>query len=75
MSDDDESWKGFWNDEYGLSELEDSVAPVDSEIAIKRIEEEMSGKVSNLFASFTQAPLPRFSWRYDTKGLLGSIDE
>ncbi|NHC41857.1 AarF/ABC1/UbiB kinase family protein [Bacillus sp. MM2020_1] len=40
-----------------LSELQDSVAPVDSEIAIKRIEEEMSGKVSKLFNSFTQAPV------------------
>ncbi len=40
-----------------LSELQDSVAPVDSEIAIKRIEEEMSGKVSKLFDSFTQAPV------------------
>jgi predicted unusual protein kinase regulating ubiquinone biosynthesis (AarF/ABC1/UbiB family) len=40
-----------------LSELQDSVAPVDSEIAIKRIEEEMSGKVSELFDSFTPAPV------------------
>lgn len=40
-----------------LSELQDSVAPVDSEIAIKRIEEEMSGKVSELFDAFGHEPV------------------
>ena len=40
-----------------LSELQDSVAPVDSEMAIKRIEAEMSGKVSELFKSFTKDPV------------------
>jgi predicted unusual protein kinase regulating ubiquinone biosynthesis (AarF/ABC1/UbiB family) len=37
-----------------LSELQDSVAPVPSEVAIKRIEEELSGEVSALFTSFQQ---------------------
>ncbi|MEH7074899.1 ABC1 kinase family protein [Neobacillus drentensis] len=40
-----------------LSELQDSVAPVDSEIAVNRIEEELSGKVSEVFDSFAKDPV------------------
>ncbi|MEH7353380.1 lipopolysaccharide core heptose(II) kinase RfaY [Neobacillus drentensis] len=40
-----------------LSELQDSVAPVKSEVAVDRIEEELSGKISDLFASFDQEPV------------------
>ncbi|CAH2714138.1 putative protein kinase UbiB [Neobacillus rhizosphaerae] len=40
-----------------LAELQDSVAPVESEIAVNRIEEELSGSVSELFASFDPAPV------------------
>jgi predicted unusual protein kinase regulating ubiquinone biosynthesis (AarF/ABC1/UbiB family) len=40
-----------------LSELQDSVSPVESRVAINRIEEELSGNVSDLFASIDQAPV------------------
>lgn len=40
-----------------LSQLQDSVAPVPSELAVSRIEEELSGKIANLFTSFNQEPV------------------
>ena len=57
-----------------LSELQDSVAPVDSEIAIKRIEAELSGKVANLFDSFAQAPVAAASLGQVHKAVLKNGD-
>ncbi|MGG3466100.1 AarF/UbiB family protein [Neobacillus pocheonensis] len=42
---------------YILSQLQDSVAPVPSEDAILRIEQELSGTVFDLFASFEKKPV------------------
>ncbi|MEH7414432.1 lipopolysaccharide core heptose(II) kinase RfaY [Neobacillus drentensis] len=40
-----------------LSQLQDSVAPVPVELAVSRIEEELSGTVFNLFTSFNLKPI------------------
>ncbi|WP_160724381.1 ABC1 kinase family protein [Bacillus sp. USDA818B3_A] len=40
-----------------LSQLQDSVAPVPSQLAVSRIEEELSGTVTDLFADFNQEPV------------------
>jgi predicted unusual protein kinase regulating ubiquinone biosynthesis (AarF/ABC1/UbiB family) len=40
-----------------LSELQDSVAPVEAKIAVKRIEEELSNPISVLFESFNYTPV------------------
>lgn len=40
-----------------LSELQDSVAPVESEMIVGRIEEELSGSVGSLFESFIPTPV------------------
>jgi predicted unusual protein kinase regulating ubiquinone biosynthesis (AarF/ABC1/UbiB family) len=40
-----------------LSELQDSVAPVDAAIAVNRIEQELSGSITYHFDSFDQSPV------------------
>lgn len=40
-----------------LSELQDSVAPVEAEIAVRRIEEELSGSIDVLFEAFNYTPV------------------
>ncbi|MBT2657207.1 AarF/ABC1/UbiB kinase family protein [Bacillus sp. ISL-18] len=40
-----------------LAQLQDSVAPVPTQLAVSRIEAELSGTVLNLFTSFTQEPV------------------
>jgi predicted unusual protein kinase regulating ubiquinone biosynthesis (AarF/ABC1/UbiB family) len=58
-----------------LSELQDSVAPVKSEIAIKRIEEELSGSITTIFGSFTKEPVAAASLGQVHKAVLKSGEQ
>jgi predicted unusual protein kinase regulating ubiquinone biosynthesis (AarF/ABC1/UbiB family) len=58
-----------------LSELQDSVAPVKSEIAIKRIEEELSGSIATIFGSFTHEPVAAASLGQVHKAVLKSGEQ
>ncbi|WP_462411198.1 ABC1 kinase family protein [Neobacillus sp. Marseille-QA0830] len=40
-----------------LSELQDAASPVPSELIMKRMEEELSGKITDLFSSFDTTPI------------------
>jgi predicted unusual protein kinase regulating ubiquinone biosynthesis (AarF/ABC1/UbiB family) len=58
-----------------LSELQDSVAPVKSEIAIKRIEEELKGSIATIFELFTHEPVAAASLGQVHKAVLKSGEQ
>jgi predicted unusual protein kinase regulating ubiquinone biosynthesis (AarF/ABC1/UbiB family) len=53
-----------------LSELQDSVAPVDSEIILKRIEEESSGPIDDIFTALNPVPVAAASLGQVHKAIL-----
>ncbi|MBO0962198.1 AarF/ABC1/UbiB kinase family protein [Neobacillus sp. MM2021_6] len=58
-----------------LSELQDSVAPVDSAVAISRIETELGGRLSDHFTTFVPSPVAAASLGQVHKAVMKSGEE